>query len=185
LDQPETPPGQWLPTSRGANGCSAETGWLGINSRFSPYVEIYRLPSLDFVTRLTNDARIRRLTFSPNGDELATASSDHLTLWSTRSWTMRAQLTNFMSVIYAPREGGWWLSSDSRSAGLYKSKTEQPLLPLPRGVLPLATSGGGRYLAVSVDARRLQVWDLAQVRKQFRELGIDWESPAANAPTGR
>jgi WD40 repeat protein len=136
------------------------------------------LPSLDFVTRLTNDANVTRIIFSPNGDELALAASDHVNLWGTTSWTMRGKLTNSTSVIYAPREGGWWLSSDSRSAGLYDSETGQVLLPLPRGVIPLATSDDGRYLAVSVDARRLQVWDLVEVKKQFRELGIDWESAA-------
>jgi hypothetical protein len=29
-------------------------------------------------------------------------------------------------------------------------------------------------LAVSVDARRLQVWDLVEVRKQLLDLGLEW-----------
>jgi fructose-1,6-bisphosphatase/inositol monophosphatase family enzyme len=40
--------------------------------------------------------------------------------------------------------------------------------------LPLAVSADGRYLAVSVEAQRLQVWDLAALREQFRALGLDW-----------
>ena len=32
----------------------------------------------------------------------------------------------------------------------------------------------GRRIAVSVEAQRLQVWDLAGLREQFRALGLDW-----------
>jgi len=48
------------------------------------------------------------------------------------------------------------------------------LLPLPTGMLPLALSPDGRHLAVSVDLRRLQVWDLAEVRAQLSQVGLDW-----------
>jgi hypothetical protein len=56
---------------------------------------------------------------------------------------------------------------------------------LPTGTLPLALSADGRRLAVSVDARRLQVWDLDEVRARFRELGLDWESPRVSAVSVR
>jgi len=35
----------------------------------------------------------------------------------------------------------------------------------------------GRHLAVSVNLRRVQVWDLAEVRLRLREVGLDWQSP--------
>ena len=38
----------------------------------------------------------------------------------------------------------------------------------------LAVDAAGRQLAVAVDAQRLEVWNLEAVRKQFRELGLDW-----------
>jgi hypothetical protein len=41
-------------------------------------------------------------------------------------------------------------------------------------MLPLALSADGQRVAVSVDAQRLQLWDLAEVRAQFRQLGLDW-----------
>jgi hypothetical protein len=40
--------------------------------------------------------------------------------------------------------------------------------------IPLAISPDGRHLAVSVDLRRMQVWDLAEVRERLGELGLDW-----------
>jgi hypothetical protein len=41
-------------------------------------------------------------------------------------------------------------------------------------MMPLAVSPDGNHIAVSVDGRRLEVWDLAALRRQFRELGLDW-----------
>jgi len=52
------------------------------------------------------------------------------------------------------------------------------LLLLPQGMLPLALSPDGRQLAVSVDARRLEVWEMSQVRSQLRRLGLEWTDPA-------
>jgi hypothetical protein len=66
------------------------------------------------------------------------------------------------------------VAKDQRSAGLYDARTLEPLLLLPTGTLPLALSQNGRYLAASLDARYLQVWDLTEVRQKFRELGLDW-----------
>jgi hypothetical protein len=99
--------------------------------------------------------------------------------WSTATWQRTRVLTNFMGLLYAPMQHGWWLTSDYRSAGLYSSRTREPLLPLPTGTLPLAVSPDGRHVAVSVDAQKLQVWDLIELRRNFRELGIDWEQNLA------
>jgi len=107
---------------------------------------------------------------------VAVATKAQVEIWSTATWKRTAELTNFVGLLFAPREHAWWLTSDFRSAGLYDARTREPLLPLPIGTLPLAVSPDGRFLAVSVDARRLQVWDLVEVRKRFREFGIDWES---------
>jgi hypothetical protein len=96
-------------------------------------------------------------------------------LWSTDTWERTRALTNFTRpFLYAPDGRGLWLTKDLREAGLYDARTLGPRLLLPPGMLPLAVSADGRYLAVSVEAQRLQVWDLAELRKQFRELGLDW-----------
>jgi hypothetical protein len=41
-------------------------------------------------------------------------------------------------------------------------------------MLPMALSSDGRFLAVNVDSRKLQVWDVTEVRRQLRGLGLDW-----------
>jgi hypothetical protein len=68
-----------------------------------------------------------------------------------------------------------WLSQDFHAGGLYDARTLDLLLPLPRGSYPLAVSPDGRRLALSLDNRRLQVWDLAELRQRLRSLGLDWE----------
>ena len=74
-----------------------------------------------------------------------------------------------------------WLTKDYRRAGLYDAKSIEPLLLLPPDTLPLALSADGRFLAASVDRRRLQLWDLARVRQRLSELGLDWaDSAVAN-----
>ncbi len=84
-------------------------------------------------------------------------------------------MTNFTSLLYSPDGQTMWLSTHGRTAGLHDARTAEPLLPLPPNTLPLALSPDGRHLAVSVDMRRVQVWDLAEVRRRLRELGLEWQ----------
>jgi hypothetical protein len=67
-----------------------------------------------------------------------------------------------------------WLTQQFRAGGLHDARTLELLMPLPIGTYPLAVSPDGRHLAVSVDLRRLQVWDVTEVRRQLRSLGLDW-----------
>ena len=46
------------------------------------------------------------------------------------------------------------------------------------GVLPIALSADGRRLAVSVEGRRIQVWDINVVRRELAGLGLDWPDAA-------
>jgi len=175
LDKFTSGESRWLPTADGINGVSPDSRWLGIFASSSNVLHVYRLPGLQAVAHLTNESGIKSFEFSQQGNEVAVTINDRVKIWNTATWQLAGELTNFIGLLFAPRERGWWLTSDFRSAGLYDSRTREPLLPLPTGMLPLAVSPDGRYLAVSVDARRLQVWDLIEVRRKFRELGIDWQ----------
>jgi WD40 repeat protein len=142
---------------------------------------VYRLPELEPVASLTNQARIAGFSFSPLGDELAIAGHGQTQFWSTKNWERTRAATNFIGLSYfgtlfQPDGRAMWLAKNLGTAGLHDAQTFEPLLPLPTGMFPIALSPDGRRLAVSVDARRLQVWDLAEVREHLRHFGLDWSS---------
>src|SRR5205814_7287756 len=165
----------WAPTIPGINGVSPDGQWLGIFRSFSTSLYVYRLPGLERVAKLTHPASFGDFQFSPRGDEVAiTSSRAGVEFWSTTTWERTRALTNFRRLLYTPDARGLWLTKDQRTAGLYDARTLEPLLLLPTGMLPLAISPDGRRVAVTVDEQRLQVWDLVEVRRHLREMGLDW-----------
>lgn len=166
--------GDWAGTINGVNGASPDGRWLGIYQPFSTTLHIYRLPQIVEVAALTNNASIGRFEFSPRGDELAVSTAKGVELWNPVTWTLARTLTNFISLLYAPDGRTCWLTQNFRTAGLHDARTFEPLLPLPAGTLPLASSRDGRFLAASVDSRQLQIWDLSEVRSRLSEMGLDW-----------
>jgi len=170
----ETGKDRWERTSPGINEVSPVGRWLGIYRAFTPSLYVYRLPGLERVAKLNHPAAIGGVAFSPQGDELAISSRWGVEFWSMQSWERSRALTNFIRVHYASDARALWLTRDMRTGGLYDAHTLEPLLLLPAGMLPRAVSADGRHFAVSVDGRRLQVWDLVELRARFRALGLDW-----------
>jgi WD40 repeat protein len=77
-------------------------------------------------------------------------------------------------AFYTPDGTGIWMVTHFRNAALLDRRTLEPLLPLPNDVLPLALSPDGRQLAVSVEGRRVQLWDVNALREELAKLGLDW-----------
>ena len=159
----------------GVSGVSEDSRWLAIYAPYTPWLYVYSLPGLEPVATLTNRANVSGFAFSVGGDQVAVSSRLGLEFWSTATWARTRVVTNFINILMSPDPSVYWLSRNYRSGGLFDAKTLELLLPLPTGTLPLALSRDGRYLAVNVDARRLQLWDLREVRNQLRALGLDWQ----------
>lgn len=166
--------GSWKPTVPGLNGVSPDGRWLGIYPSYSQFFFAYRLPALERVATLTNGGSIGQFEFSPKGDEVAISRRGGVEFWSTTTWQQLRCLTNYSSLLYSPDAETFWLATDWRTAGLYHARTVELILPLPRNTVPLAVSRDGRHLAVIVDLRRMQVWNLGEMRRQLRDLGLDW-----------
>ncbi|HZR20402.1 MAG TPA: serine/threonine-protein kinase [Verrucomicrobiae bacterium] len=166
---------RWFQSADGVNGLSPDLHWFGIYRPFDPVLHIYRLPGVEPCAELTARSDIGGFAFAPHGDELAVSSYAGIEFWNTTSWMQTRVLTNFTGILFSPKGSDFWLTSHFRTAGLYNAATVQPVLPLPSGTLPLALSSDGRFLAVSADARYLQVWDLQTLRGRLRQLGLDWE----------
>ena len=176
-DEIESGSERWSPTIPGVNGISPDGRWLGIYRPFSAVLYVYRLPGLEEVAKLTHPTSFGDFQFSPQGDEVAITSRRDQRLvafWNTATWERTRTLTNFSRILYTPDARALWLHNDQRDAGLYDARTLEPLLLLPTGMLPLALSADGQGVAVSVDAQRLQLWDLKELRLWLRELGLEW-----------
>jgi serine/threonine protein kinase/WD40 repeat protein len=164
----------WKPTIEGYISASPDGQWLAIHRPYSLNLNVYRLPGFELVATLTNETRIGRFEFSPRGDEIAISSRSGVALWSTITWQRSRRLTNFISAMYSRDAQSLWLTTDSRSSGLYDARTLELLLPLPSSTQPLALSRDGHHLAVTPNSRHVQVWDLVEVRLRLGELGLDW-----------
>ena len=175
VDQPPAELTEWRPTVSGWNGVSPDGRWLGINRPYQSQLFIHQLPGLELVATLTNQSRIGEFVFSPRGDEVAVAGRTGVEFWSTTSWKRTRHIPGARGILFSRDANTFWLSNRSTgTAGLHYAQTGELLLPLPPNTLPLALSADGRHLAVSVDARRVQVWDLQEVQLRLQELGLAW-----------
>jgi len=129
------------------------------------------------VTNLAGGIDLFAHAFTPSSDELVVANRAGLIFFETNRWEPRRRLAVPLDrnarMIFTPDGRGLWLARDARNAALHDLRTLEEILPLPGNVMPLAISADGRYLAVEVDARRLQVWDTVEIRKRLRNLGLD------------
>jgi WD40 repeat protein len=171
--------GDQLPTEGSVNGLSADGRWLAIYEPYTPNISVYRLPDVSKVTSMVCKARVSGFAFSPSGDELAVVSRGQVEFWSTATWAPTRIATNFTAlpgngVLFQTDGRAMWLARGVRRAGLHDSKTFEPLLPLPTGMLPLALSADGTQLVASIDGRRLQIWELPPLRKELAALGLSW-----------
>lgn len=173
----ESVPQRVVQTAFGRNGISPNGQWLSISPPYSPFIYIHRWPGLERVVKLTNEANVSSFAFSPDSTELVTAisSRQRLDFWSTATWQRTRTVSGFRAILFTPEPDTAWLSKDYSDGGLYDLRTLQPLILLPIGMVPLALSADGKQLAVAVDNRRLQVWNIAAVRAQLAE----WESNSA------
>lgn len=101
-------------------------------------------------------------------------SSQRVRFWRTLDWRELREVDHCHDLLFCPGQPWVWLTRDYSEAGLYDLRTMALLVPLPTGWLPLALSQDGRRLAVSIDAQRVQVWDLERLRDEIRALGLDW-----------
>ena len=157
---------------------SQDGRWLAMTYGYSPIVTVYRLPGMEAVARLQTSNLVGNITFSPTSDEMLVLNRSGAEWFDTATWQCtRRQPGRPVSgsyAFYTPDGKGIWMVTHFRNAALLDRRTLEPLLPLPNDVLPLALSPDGRQLAVSVEARRVQLWDLNALRHEMAKLELDW-----------
>src|SRR5262249_37275427 len=99
LDCNELNESDWVRTSEGLSRASPDAHWLTIFRSYSYLLDVYRLPSLEWIAKLTNHASIGHVVFSPLGDEVAVSSRDRVEFRSTTSWQRTRTITNFCDIV--------------------------------------------------------------------------------------
>jgi len=163
---------EWTPTLSGVSQASPRGEWLAIFRPFTPFLQVCRLPGLESAAKFTAQANISAVSFPSSGHEVASVSRNTLEFWEINTGQRTRVVSNSSHVVFAPDGRHVWMRLN-RVAGLYHLTTLQPLLLLPGDSAPLALSPDGRHLAVSVESRRLQVFDLVELHRQLRELGLE------------
>lgn len=171
-------PGELIRIANSRGRVSPNGLWVAFQNQVPPGYRFYGMNPWRETPFVPLEAEVLTEAFTPQCDELAVATYASITFLDTNRWEVQRRfpvvLDRNAQIIFMPDGKAFWLRRDARTAALHDSRTFETLLPLPAGTLPLAVSPDGRHLAVSVDARRVQVWDLADVRKRFRELGVFW-----------
>lgn len=174
-----TGPGQLFDVGYADGQISPNGVWVAFRKASQGFVDVYAVNPWNPFKFAKCDAYVLTEAFTPRSDELAIATYASVTFLDTNRWEVQRRfpiaLDRNAQLIFPPDGASFWLVHNARTAALHDMQTFETLLPLPGGTIPLAVSPDGRRLAVSVDARRAQVWDIAEVRRNLGELGLDWK----------
>jgi serine/threonine protein kinase/WD40 repeat protein len=120
--------------------------------------------------------------FSPDSRWLATATrSQECRLWEVETWREVRRYGEAMIAFSSDRRT-LALNDVPGQVRLVETGTDREVArltgPEPLWYDPACFSPDGtRLIAVSRDRRGIYVWDLRSIRRQLREMGLDWEWP--------
>jgi hypothetical protein len=124
------------------------------------------------------------IDFSPHGRWLITGDPKEFVIWEVASWQRRHRIPRDNAALVAANMA---FAPDGRIAALANSAFDIRLIDIESGqdvaTLPLRQgqprpefrfSADGRYLLQIGPKLVLVAWDLASIRRQLRDLGLDW-----------
>jgi WD40 repeat protein len=152
-------------------------------------VQIWEVPSGRKVHDLPGTA-YARVAFTPDGNWLVTVTRTAYQFWKVGTWEPGLNI---------PRpghsSGPLAFSSDGRmmacmpeplTVKLLDAKTGNELAtltpPTPTSVEDVCFSPDGTKIAVSTGTAITYLWDLRLIRRQLREMNLDWEPPLSEPP---
>jgi tetratricopeptide (TPR) repeat protein len=116
--------------------------------------------------------------FSPDGCQLACLGQ----LWEVGTWKPGPKIGGLPIRAFSP-DGGLLAVLDlngtirllDTATGDERARLEDPYQDHPRWLA--FTHDGTRLVTSSDDSKAVRVWDLALIRRQLRDLALDWEGP--------
>jgi serine/threonine protein kinase/WD40 repeat protein len=157
--------------------------WLA-NKPKSGGVDIWSVRDRRQTAHLLEDTRNLAIEFSLCGRWLMTGDSNEFVVWETAGWQRRQRFPRDNAALVAANMA---FAPDGRTAALAHSAFDIRLIDVESGtdvaMLPLRQgqprpefrfSADGRYLLQVGPKLVLVAWDLANIRRHLRDLGVDW-----------
>ncbi|MEJ7593953.1 MAG: hypothetical protein WKF77_20635 [Planctomycetaceae bacterium] len=172
-----------VPIRRDTNEISLHSSgrFLAVGTWSPQRVELWNLDSGKRVGPLP--AGTFHPSFGPSGTWLVAVARNEYQLYRAESWEPGP-------VIEAER-GAWAAAfmhndellavTDGQTVRLIEVRTSQEIATLesssPNRLTELCFSPAGDRLAVATASHKTQLWDLRALRRQLKDLGLDWNSP--------
>jgi WD40 repeat protein len=165
---------------------SPDGRWIATGVHGGSGVRVWETRSGELVRELVPNYLDTLVTFSPDGRWLATGHAGVLAIWEAGSWRQVHQLKEQGgdNIPYAAfTADGKLLAvtiSPSRTE-LVDTATWRPLArlqgPDSDSVVLLGFTPDGTKLVVAREAGGVRVWDLRRVRRQLKDVGLEWDAP--------
>lgn len=178
LTNAATGDGETVRIPAGQGHFSPDGRWMAVVYDFSTALRVYRMPTFAEAALLQTSNFVMSVSFSPDGDEMLVIHRSGMDWFDTATWRRTRSRPGTpvagSHAFYTPDGSGIWAVTNFRNGTLLDRRTLEPVLPLPKGFLPLALSPDGRHLAVSVEGRNVELWSMEDLRRQLAELGLNW-----------
>ena len=133
-----------------------------------------------------------RVAFSPDGQWLATGTAAEYCIWEVGSWQKKHGLrrenagSSMGWIVFSPDGKIVALLHSTSAVRLVDPATGREIATLPTAGEPYCFSPDGSQLVTYAGRDgAFQIWDLRLIRRQLRELGLDWDPPPSPlAPEG-
>lgn len=160
---------------------SPDGNWVVTASWHGEGIRLWNASTGELTNDLAPDVGTAWPAFSPNGKWLMVTSKENDYIWDTATWTRRT-IDRGDQPGY---EGRITFSPSSDLAVIWQSRVVPRLVdpesgqeiavleaPNRRGGVPVFTSSGRKLVLASSGC--MQVWDVAALRSELSELGLDW-----------
>ena len=164
---------------------SPDGRWVATSSWHNPLVRIWDARSGELLRTLTMPARTSA-AFSPDGRWLATSTTKYQ-LWEVGSWQPRGppvpgnEVAQWNFTAFAPDGRVMARIVEGHKIQLLEVLTEKPLATLEapgfNAIATLQFSPDGSQLAVLEQGPQVRLWDLRLVRRELKEMNLDWDMP--------
>jgi WD40 repeat protein/Tfp pilus assembly protein PilF len=175
---------------------SPDGRWLATSSYWFPAqpIKIWDLQSGRHVRDLPMVAEKAALTFSPDSRWLVTAMGTEFRFWKAGTWSpdyavSRKPGSCFEGTAYSP-DGQLLALAISPEEVQLSNPLMEPVygvfpIPMQKRVTSMCFSPDGCELVISTE-RDVHIWDLGLIRRQLKEMDLDWDAappPPAKSPT--